>query len=300
MCIFPTYRTIYSPDEKKHKLVKTSCGKCPQCLSIKRKEWFFRLQLEKENSSSCYFATLTYNNDNLPLEDGKPVFSVNHIQLFLKRLRKYFDKHYKAKLRYFLASEYGDNFGRPHYHAIFFNLPKLSIYQLNEIFENTWTYGFVSVSPITDARINYVCKYMLKHIQKPSSFSSKAEAPFMLCSRRPAIGSAYLTPSNIVHHLSSESYVTNLHGKQIVLPRYLRRKIFDDYPDIKERVTNELIYKSTEKYLKVINDDTKYSQVCQTIHANNKNSITNYLKRFKSKEINKDSIDHLLTYLREH
>jgi len=37
----------------------------------------------------------------------------------MKRLRK----HYSGRtIRYYMCGEYGENMGRPHYHAVFFNL----------------------------------------------------------------------------------------------------------------------------------------------------------------------------------
>lgn len=299
MCIFPTYRTIYSPDDKCHKLVKTSCGKCPQCLSIKRAEWLTRLYIELENSTSCHFLTLTYNNENLPIEDGKPGFSKTDVQKFFKRLRKYLTVHYGiSKLRYFLASEYGGQFGRPHYHAILFNLPDLDIYKLNEIISKSWSNGFTSLSPVTSARINYVCKYMLQNIQKRKDFNRESEAPFMLCSRNPAIGSSYLTTSNIIHHLQQRDYNAFIHGQKTILPRYLRRKIFDNYPDIKNEISQKLIEKSTEKYVKALENDSQYTQLHETIRRNNKQCIQNFYKRTKKQFGSIVKPEHLELYLK--
>lgn len=63
------------------------CGKCPACLANQRQEWVFRLKQEYLASNFAIFVTLTYNDENVPLD-----FSVNKkdVQDFHKRLRKHF------------------------------------------------------------------------------------------------------------------------------------------------------------------------------------------------------------------
>lgn len=43
------------------------CGKCPACLNKKRTALGLKLHLEEMNAKYCYFITLTYDNDSLPL-----------------------------------------------------------------------------------------------------------------------------------------------------------------------------------------------------------------------------------------
>lgn len=113
----------YSPQlHEDVRWVKVPCGKCDLCLKRKINDIFVMsyyefLGCKFLRNGSCWFITLTYGDELLPkLPDGTPCFSVYHLQLFLKRLRKLFD----FPIRYLLVSEYGGEFGRPHYHGLLF------------------------------------------------------------------------------------------------------------------------------------------------------------------------------------
>ena len=226
--------------------VNVPCGKCAACLSRRRSQWTFRLMEELKNSESCYFLTLTYDDEHLPWEfvniDGEcvPVSMVckRDVQLFLKRLRKSIEPF---KIRYFMVSEYGPKTFRPHYHMILFNFPPLLKNKLDEYLTNAWDLGFIRVDPISDARINYVTSYCLDSSTLPPYLVKN----FMLCSRRPAVGSSYIDNVNIVrHHIDqlNDMCVVSDHGKpsKIKMPRYYCDKIFSDH----ER--NEINNKNSE------------------------------------------------------
>lgn len=286
MCLYPTYRTVQDKDTKLHKLVKTTCGKCPECLEKKRQEWLVRLKLEMENSLNCFFVTLTYNDEHLPKQDGKPCFSKRDIQLFLKRLRSSVKQKYKISdgIKYFIVSEYGGQFGRPHYHGIFYNLPPhLNLLQQNELIQDNWQNGFVSVFATTPKCLGYVCKYCLQNIQSRNAYSHEDFAPFLLTSKRPALGSSYLTTSNIAFHLLNRTFETTLHGSKIVLPRYLRNKIFDDYKDIKDSITTDFLNKEYEDYCKRIQVPENYRKISALNYQNGKHKVQRFLKYRKDK-----------------
>lgn len=92
------------------KIAVYPCGSCLNCVNMKRYHWVKKLSLEKLNWQFCYFITLTYNDENLPME-----LQVKDVQKFIKYLRK-FIKDFK----YFCCGEYGSKYGRPHYHLILF------------------------------------------------------------------------------------------------------------------------------------------------------------------------------------
>jgi len=92
------------------------CGKCIGCKLHRAREWAIRCMHEAKCYDENCFVTLTYDNDHLP-PDGS--LNHKHFQDFMKRLRK----HYSGRtIRYYMCGEYGENMGRPHYHAVFFNL----------------------------------------------------------------------------------------------------------------------------------------------------------------------------------
>lgn len=241
--------------------IKTSagefaCGNCEACLTKKTNEWAFRLFNELKQSSSCHFVTLTYDELNVPRKDLKEyyptkipkkehirlygelpikaihpnemVFSVDDCQRFIKRLRKKLPKGF----RYFLVSEYGSSFSeRPHYHALFFNIPRMSknddmhLKLLTDLISETWNKGLVDVRPVISERVIYTAKYTLSQLQKPCYFPK----PFILASRNPGIGANYLTKDVIDKHKETLSIIGKLpDGQKFPLSRYYKRKIFDD------------------------------------------------------------------------
>lgn len=262
--------------------IPAPCGRCPNCLRRQRQEWFIRNKIELQNSQNGFFITLTYEESHLPhSHDGLPCFSVDDIQKWLKRFRKSLNT---VGVKYFLASEYGDQFGRPHYHALLYNIPKEKVNELHSIIARTWQKGFVSVSQITDRRIGYVCKYMLARCQRKKDYNDPALAPFYLSSRRPCIGSAYLTDDNLRYHLGNKTTAFNLFGLKTTLPTYYKRKIFENYPEIKEEIRNDYLTKVHKEMLPILEDDSKYHQYCDTNRQRIKDSFRHF-KNVSSKKI---------------
>lgn len=207
------------------------CGKCANCLRNRSNQWTFRLEKELDASVCALFVTLTYDDDHLPLvhPDGSfsrfPDFEYSapadvhvsvcrrDVQLFLKRLRK--TTH--LPVRYFLTSEYGEHFGRPHYHMILFNYDKSF-----EMVESCWKNGFVRCGSVTPASIRYVSKYFVT----PQEVIPKgALKPFSLCSK--GLGLSYLTPE-MVQYISdhrSRPYLLDNDGEKVSFPRYFRKKL---------------------------------------------------------------------------
>lgn len=98
------------------------CGRCPACLSKRRRTWAHRIMLEAyghEGRSS--FVTLTYAEAFVPrgLRDA-PTLELGHLQGFIRSLRK---RDKAIKVRYFACGEYGERSGRPHYHLALFGYP---------------------------------------------------------------------------------------------------------------------------------------------------------------------------------
>ena len=56
------------------------------------------------------FVTLTYDDDHLPEYNS---LNYKHFQDFMKRLRKSHNG-----VRFYMCGEYGEDFSRPHYHAL--------------------------------------------------------------------------------------------------------------------------------------------------------------------------------------
>jgi len=119
------------------------------------RQWVFRLQRQQYETPDCVFLTLTYDYDNLPFINGKPTLVKKHYQLFLKRLRKALPTR---KIKYVLCGEYGDEKGRPHYHAILFGITKLDVDTINV----AWSKGQIHLGSVTSHSIAYTFKYAVK------------------------------------------------------------------------------------------------------------------------------------------
>lgn len=121
-------------------------------------------------------------NRNVTYEDNQVAVLVNrHLQLFIKRFRKYVSQHYNEKIRYYAIGEYGTQSLRPHWHILFF----YSSSQLARDFENVqqfgtksrpiqtpiflrslWKFGHID-SKQTDGKAYF---YVSSYVNKPADF----------------------------------------------------------------------------------------------------------------------------------
>lgn len=191
------------------------CGRCYGCLKRKRSEWLLRLESEHKDSTRSLFLTLTYQDQHLPFTDnGELCFNKEHLQNYFKRLRK------KCSFRYYVVSEYGGMYGRPHYHALFFNYTGT----LQDI-ERQWKYGFVHIGDVTSASINYCAAYVITKEQFKFA-RNDLRRPFSLTSRNPGLGANYIDKMKTYHRKSRDAYGVRRFGEKVNLPRYYADKIF--------------------------------------------------------------------------
>lgn len=199
------------------------CGKCAFCIKKAIDAWCLRLGHEMEVSTSAFFITLTYNDEHLP---PNAELSKRDLQLFIKRLRKI-----NPGIRYFAVGEYGSEKGRPHYHAVIFNLIDLSLItrSWNDIHGNP--IGHIVGDRATMGRIRYMVEYMA--LPTPDNDKQKA---FRLMSRgRPlgappgspcGIGGNYITKWKAFHKARSDSVIYDFSTPN-AMPRYYKDKIYN-------------------------------------------------------------------------
>lgn len=194
-----------------------ACSKCDACRLNKRRMWVHRLLLEAYDHKAAYFITLTYRD---PPADGK--VNKRDAQLFLKRLRKVAE----LPVRYYLVGEYGDRFGRPHYHAIIYG-GAVDALRFAELLELAWPLGFVQVGSLSAKSAAYVLKYVTKR---------KKEGEFALMSRKPGLGNGaviraaaafYRRGAGKMHLATALDVASGLRtdGKVQPLGRYLKRAL---------------------------------------------------------------------------
>lgn len=230
------------PPDANH--LRLPCGKCIGCRSSRALGWALRCQLELQQHDEAVFTTLTYNDENLP-----PTLRKRDLQLWLKRLRRTLERSQQRRelqhletntpastqsLRFFGCGEYGETTGRPHYHAILFNL---GVRHRDRI-EDTWGLGHTRTEEITPARIAYTAGYVAKKIAIQFRGSYETVDPdtgevtlrfskdtyhngirwqdqFIQMSRRPGIG------GQAREHWQSWRLFAVLNGTKLPVPRYL-------------------------------------------------------------------------------
>ena len=162
-----TFRAIFS-------YMEIPCRTCYGCRKDHARMWSERIMAELPYYDSSYFLTLTYNDDNIPVNDrGYNTLCTRDLQLFWKKLRKI----QSNPIKYFACGEYGTTSHRPHYHAIVFglelddlvlhshdyaaNTDLYTSYKLSEL----WNNGFVSIGEVTQASARYVAGYVDKKLE---------------------------------------------------------------------------------------------------------------------------------------
>lgn len=177
------------------------CGKCVGCRLDWAGDWAARCEKEAQLWERNCFITLTYDDAHLPIGGStRSSLSKRDFQLFMKRLRK----EYGDGIRFFASGEYGPSTERAHYHALLFNhdfadkrLWKLSrgnALYVSSSLERLWPFGFSSVGAVTLQSAGYVARYVMKKLDGKMAEVAYAdrEPPFILMSRRPGIGFAWL------------------------------------------------------------------------------------------------------------
>ena len=146
--------------------LKVPCGRCIGCTLAKSRDWAIRCVHEASLHKDNIFITLTYNDDHLP-ENASLV--PDHFTLFMKRFRKSIEPR---QIRFYMCGEYGENFGRPHYHAIIFGyaFPDAVAHQtvrglttyVSEQLSELWGMGFCTIGAVTYESAAYCARYVLK------------------------------------------------------------------------------------------------------------------------------------------
>lgn len=180
------------------------CGQCMPCRVNRRRTWMHRILLEASCHGQNSFVTLTYNSESVP-SDGS--LRPRHLTLFLKKLRRRFDK---LQLRYFAVGEYGDVGGRPHYHLGLFGFGPCESHSYLWGPEDersrgacqcarcvgvrsTWGMGRVQVARLEVASARYLAGYITKKMTDPSDLRLEGRYPeFARMSTHPGLGALAL------------------------------------------------------------------------------------------------------------
>lgn len=183
------------------------CGQCRKCREMRSNLWAMRMMHERGYHEKAIFVTLTYSDNFLPSDRN---LSKKVAQNYIKRLRKFMPEE---SIKYFLCGEYGENKGRPHYHAILFGV---GLGDRDKI-AKAWPYGFNKVEQVSRKTCKYVTKYVCKAPlgkSRRDKLYATREPEFQLCSK--GIGLRWIMANYPTIGKRGMLY----HGKQTCLPRY--------------------------------------------------------------------------------
>lgn len=211
-CLHP--RGVYNKYTREW--VSVPCGHCKACLLDKSNRYKQLTTLESLGYRCTYFVTLTYANEFLPkcfpifdedecyyslvdLDSGEifakvhfseitedlidkfhsdyvPYLNKVDIQLFIKRLRKFYGKN---KMRYFAVGEYGPKHFRPHYHLLLWFESPVTCSELEKVVFEKWSFGRVDVQKARGDAARYVTGYANSFSLVPNLFRAFKQAkPF--------------------------------------------------------------------------------------------------------------------------
>lgn len=228
------------------------CGSCIGCLSTRAMQWAQRCSHEATYYDHNIFLTLTYDDEQLPINEH---LDPRALALFIKRLRKTrstprssITTNRQYPCRYFACGEYGESNGRPHYHLLLFNCELADKYRVgqdlysSDTLSTLWPHGLSKYGPATPGAANYIAHYTLnKRRTRRTHWFSDTDGyadhngewiprpqPFLRISNRPALGTRWL-----------HDYQTDLrHGYLLennhkhTIPRTYKRKLEDTNPQL--------------------------------------------------------------------
>lgn len=144
------------------------CGRCIGCKRDRARQWAVRCMHEADMHDMNSFLTLTYDEAHLP-EDRS--LDKTAFPKFMKRYRKYLGSR---KIKSFYCGEYGEETGRPHYHAIIFGHEFGDIehvedtngnnYYFSPALARLWPFGHHVIGSVTFDSCMYVAKYCIKSV----------------------------------------------------------------------------------------------------------------------------------------
>lgn len=253
------------------------CGRCILCRIQRAKEWSTRLCHEIGYWDRTAFLTLTYAPEHLPATGS---VSKRELQLFFKRLRKRLGER---KIVYYSCGEYGDNTGRPHYHAIVFGMDNSP--EDYEIFQRSWTLGHIYIGTATYDSCRYVADYVQKKLYGLRAHEyddAGLEQPFSLMSQKIGLRWAEDNYNSLIRNKG-----LTMHGAKQSIPRYYVKKLNIPTEWIKE---NANVQKELKQATFIKNHPSEYPSLAYTCQLNERAKRLNYEAKLKQDRYEKGRI----------
>lgn len=219
--------------------VDIACGQCIGCRLERSRQWAIRCTHEASLYERNCFITLTFRDECLPVNGS---LDVKLFQDFMKRLRFRFGNG----IRFFHCGEYGEKFGRPHYHACLFNFDFSDKYPWrktdagsqvyrSESLEELWPFGACEIGEVTFESAAYVARYITKKVtgDRAEDHYGGRKPEYTTMSRRPGIGKAWFDLFQKDVFPFDEVVVR---GMEMKPPKYYDRLFEIDNPDDFDKV----------------------------------------------------------------
>lgn len=249
--------------------LRLPCGQCDGCRLERARQWAVRCIHESTLYDENVFVTLTYREADLP---DREELLYRDFQLFMKQLRKKVCHYLPSKkhhgpfrpVRFFMCGEYGEHFGRPHYHACLFNIdfPDKVLWKktscgsdifTSKLLDSLWKKGFASIGEVNFDSAGYVARYITKKSRKnchekfldiETGEVFEKEREFTRMSLKPGIGNGFykkwksdIFPKDIVV----------MKGKAMKPPKYYYKMLAKEDEDMYNRIQELRIEKSLGK-----------------------------------------------------
>lgn len=142
------------------------CGQCIGCRERRASDWALRVMHEASLYEDNCAVTLTYDDEHLP-----PHASLRHSD-YKKFMRRVIHAH--GPVRFFMCGEYGEEKGRPHYHACLFGRgfrdgrvhagksESGSPFYTHQGLSDLWPLGRATVQDLVRETAGYCARYIMK------------------------------------------------------------------------------------------------------------------------------------------
>lgn len=292
----PNYYRLWDkrhPDMFKYgwALQQIPCKKCWACQLNYSAEWATRIMLEAKGDPNCYFITLTYDDEHLPIaekievpegetyeNDGTwttgTLYEPDMVR-FLNSLRKQFERQGYEGIKYFYAAEYGSKTARPHYHIILLHCPlrpenfrdchvdaNYKAHWKSEEIGKFWKEGMHDICQLEWSCAAYVARYCTKklsyNVDKKDYYVIGKIPEFVRMSK--GIGFTYLTGNLKKIYTTDEIIMRTVKGNigSAKPPKAFDRKLEQINPDLFEKIkiSRQHAAERAEKYQQAITDYT--------------------------------------------
>jgi len=231
--------------------ISVPCRGCIACRITIQAEKAIRAEHERqmydEAGHPSSFITLTYDDANLPFHGLKKADA----QAVVRKIQKWSRlENHGHKLRYLIAGEYGDKFGRAHYHLVLFGtsfrqdrVPHYKSngrqYYTSETLTRLWGKGHADLCDLDHNRCQYAVKYALEEVKGKAapahySFQTKTGShqrarEFVCASNRPGLGYSWFVKYR-ADIFPRDELIHN--GKRLPVPGYYFKLLERLHPDL--------------------------------------------------------------------